>query len=447
MADPNFARLWLARTVSLVGDYAFRVALITYVISVTGSATVLALVTASLLVPTVVFYVLGGVVGDRVRSRRRVLVVTDSARFVAAGGVAVFALLSDSLIPLVALAIPLSVGEGFFRPASFAILPEIVDRERLTKANSANSIGQQIGIIGGPLVGGVLAAAVGPAAAFGFNAATFLCSAILIAGIRQPSRLARPDPAGGSSGSSPGGVLAEARAGLGYLRHTRWLLVTCLVGAGANAVFTGALAVAVPLVLAPGGTGQAEALGWYYALQGVGALLGAVLLARLTIVRIGIGLHGMMVLMATALVVVGLLGNLPPVYLSALAYGVGLHFFNSLFPTLLQSKVPSEILGRVSSFALLAIHGLMPVGAASVGPLAAATSPRVALVGTGLVVAVVCLLVMQHATIRTLRLDRPAADGASTPTPAGAAAPAGGSAGSEGADRPPAGAVTDHDER
>lgn len=406
LSDRNFARLWTARTVSMVGDYAFRIALITYVIERTQSPEILAFVIGILLVPTLIFYLLGGVAGDRARSRARILVVTDLVRLVAGVAMAAITLATGDLVLLVALAVVLSIGEGFYRPASFALLPELVAKDRLVKANSANSVGMQIAIIGGPLVGAGMAAILGPASVFAFNAATFLLSAALVAGIRPPSELARPEPDRTKTRSGPRGVLADVRGGLSYLLDVRWLLVTCLVGAAANAVFVGSLDVSVPLVLAPGGTEEAGSLGWFYALQGVGALVGAVILTRLVVVRLGIGLVSTLAMMAASLAAVGLLGAIPLVYLLPVFYGIGLHFFNSLYPTLLQSKVPQEMLGRVGSFTILSFQGLMPLGAVLTGPLAAALGAGSTLLIANLAVIGVCLVALVLPDIRALRTEQ-----------------------------------------
>src|SRR5262245_36151177 len=183
VAERDFGLLWTARTLSLIGDYTFRIALVTYVISVTGSAGGLALATTVLLLPALVFYLVGGVAGDRVRSRRRIMVGADLLCALATAAMAVVAG-SGRVWPVVALAVVIGVGDGFFQPAAFAVIAEIVPAGRRMAANSANSLARQLGLVVGPALGGFMVGFWSPAAAFTVDCVTFLLSAALVLAIR-----------------------------------------------------------------------------------------------------------------------------------------------------------------------------------------------------------------------------------------------------------------------
>ncbi|WP_017624874.1 MFS transporter [Nocardiopsis chromatogenes] len=434
VAERDFGMLWTGRVLSLLGDYAFRIALITYLITETGSPWSLAVAGAVLTLPSLVFYLYGGAVGDTADSRRRIMVAADAGRFAAVGAITAAVLLSAHPAVVVVLALLLGVGEGFFMPASFALLTEIVRKDRLVAANSANSVGQQIALIAGPMLGGVLIGALGAAAAFGFNALTFLASAVCILAIRN-ARSRRPeeaepaasadadtaDPAtvgtgdtgdgsGGDGGGDTGGngprkVLTDIAGGFGYVLGHRWLVVSFAVGMLANAVFTGSLDVTVPFVLSPGGVEEAADLGGFYALEGAGALLGALILVRLTVVRVGTGMFAMLAMMAAALLMVGVFGDHPGAFAMAVVYGVGLHFFNSLFPSLLQAKVPEHLMSRVGSIVFLAFNGLMPLGTLVMGPAVDAFGPLPVLMACGGAVAAMCAAAALLPSIRALRMD------------------------------------------
>jgi MFS family permease len=426
VGERDFGCFWLGRTLSLVGDYAFRVAFITYVIDVGRSATTLAVANAALLLPALAFYLLGGAVGDRVASRRHILIVTDLARFAATAGIALAAAGHGALVAVVALALLIGVGDGFFGPAALAYVPEIVRPDQLVAANSANSIGQQIGLVVGPLAGGLLVGFGSPALAFGFDAASFLASALLIMAVRHRPAPAT-EPAGPDAGAAEpaGSLLADVAGGLRYALTQRWLLISFAVGASANAVFAGNLDVTVPFIVSPDGLRGASELGGFYAMQGVGALVGAVILARLRIHRVGELLFGMLTMMGTALALVGVFGAGAGSYLMALAYGVGVHFFNSLFLTLLQEKVPSALMSRVSSVVLLAFTGLMPLGTLLMGPLVAGFGATHVVLATGAGIAAICLAAAFAPSIRALTLST----GTGTTTPADTGPEAGPAAG------------------
>jgi MFS family permease len=430
MAVPGFAFFWSARTVSLIGDYAFRVAFITYIISVTHrSAAALAVANAVLLVPALVFYLFGGVLGDRVASRRRVMIVSDLGRCAVTAAIVACVALHAPVAVVVGCAVCISVGDGFFMPASFAYQAEIVPPDSLTGANSAISLSQQAGLIIGPLLGGLLIGLSGPTVAFGFDSGSFLASALLVilipAALSGRRRAGTGDAIGqsdagtgeagtgdagtGDAGAGPPGFLADVLGGLRYVRVQRWLLISCVVGALANAVFAGNLDVTVPLIVSPHGTADARYLGIFYALEGAGAVLGAIILARLVIRRAGSLMFGMMAMMGVSLALVGVFGQSAGTYLMAVAYGVGLHFFNSLYTTLVQQKVPGSLLSRVSSVLFLGFGGLMPLGTLLMAPLITSFGAAATITVTSVVIGALCLLAALPPSIRLLTAGEAAA--------------------------------------
>ncbi|GLH99774.1 MFS transporter [Phytohabitans aurantiacus] len=406
LADRDFALLWSARALSLIGDYTFRIALITYIISATGSAAGLAVATTVLLVPALVFYVAGGVAGDRVRSRRQIMVGADLLCALATAAMALSAP-SGKVWVVVALAVLIGVGEGFFQPAAFAFVADIVPAEGRMAANSANSLARQIALVVGPVIGGSVAAFWSPAAAFAVNAVSFLLSGALVLAIRRDTATRATAPAGDArpSGARWRTVLADAATGVRYIAGRRALLLVFVVGSVANAVFVGNLDVAIPFVFSPDGVEQAARLGIFVTLEGVGAIAGAVLLARL--VASGRSPNLMLVLawMAASIAVVGFIGRHPSAYTAAIAYGVGLHFFNSLFMTTLHNTVPERLMSRVGSLTFLCFNGLMPLGTLLIGLLVVLLGARGAALWTGAGLVAVCLA--GTAALRLLPRDEP----------------------------------------
>ncbi|MYW17023.1 MFS transporter [Streptomyces sp. SID2955] len=434
LRERDFRHYWTARALSLVGDYAFRTAFATHIISVSGSASTLATATAVLLVPSLVFYLVGGAVGDRTRSRRAVMVGADLTRFVILLLVTGVTWWTSDLVLIVALAVLIGVADGFFQPVSFAYMLEITPKEKLVAANSALSVGQQVGLIGGPLVGGFMVSLVGASATFAFDAVTFLLSAILLLLVRTSRKTgeerrpgtAEPDPATeDAAGGEPvtgarrlrqvGADVAQAGR---YVIGLRWLLVSLVVGACTNAVYAGVLDVSVPLIMAPEGTSEGRSLGTFYALQGIGALAGAVVLAKLTVRRIGPALFLALALMALALAATGVIGGGAGALAMAFVYGMGLHFFNSIFPSLLQERVPESLLSRVGSLAFLGFNGLMPLGALLMGPLVTALDARGAAAWAGLAATLASLAALMSADVRRLTAQSPEPDTGTRPDPA-----------------------------
>ena len=284
-------------------------------------------------------------------------------------------------------------------------MTQLVPKPQLVHANSAISVSRQIGLIAGPVLGGSLVSLAGPEAAFWFNSSTFLLSAVLLALI--PARLvAKPPPPDENDKEAPGtrrGLLREIGDGVGYVAGVRWLRLTLATGAVANAVFAGGLDVLVPLIFTQTDATGATRLGLFYALQGGGALLGVLVLAHLAVRQVGWPLFGMIALMSGCLVLVGVFGNSWVSLALAAGYGLGMHFFNSLYPALVQATVPATLVSRVSSLEFVAFDGLMPLGVLLMGPLSESLGPRRALGVTGLAITAISVAVVFAPSIRVLR--------------------------------------------
>jgi len=179
---PGFRLLFFATAASGLGTWLAVIALTVDVFDRTHSATwVSALLVADFLPPIAIGLAFGPLV-DRL-SRRRLMIAADLVRL------AVFAALpfADSATTTVALAAVAGFATGFFRPASYAGLPNLVAETDLAQANSLLRSAEYLTMTIGTLLGGAIAAAWGPEVAYGLNAATFLVSAALIA--RIPARL------------------------------------------------------------------------------------------------------------------------------------------------------------------------------------------------------------------------------------------------------------------
>ena len=188
-------RLAAARLVSVTGGDAAYIALVALVYDRTGSslwvsAALLAMIgVGGLAAP------FAGMLGDRV-DRRRVLIGSDLTAAVLFLAIAFV----EEPWQLVVLAGLGAAAESPFIPTSTAAVPNLVtDASQLPRANSIIAMGKNLGMLCGPLLGGLLVATVGAQAAFVGNAATFLVSAALVATIRVPlqgrARRRRPSTA------------------------------------------------------------------------------------------------------------------------------------------------------------------------------------------------------------------------------------------------------------
>ncbi len=216
-------------------------------------------------VPVILLAPVAGVVIDRL-PRKTVLVAADVVR-----ALLVLALLfTTQLWQIFVIVALLTAAATFFNPAVNATLPTLLDEQDLLAANSVSwSTGRLVQIIGSALAAGMIAA-IGAEAAFVFNAGTFVVSALLL--LLLPVPPGRPVTARGWSG-----FVADAKEGIRYARHDRFVSRLVLVQALASLAVGATSALLVVLAeqhyqLTPGG------FGYFILAIGVGALLGPVLL-------------------------------------------------------------------------------------------------------------------------------------------------------------------------
>ena len=162
--------------------------------------------------------------------RRKLMVVADLVR---AG---VFAALpfATSSGQIVALAAVAGLATGFFRPAVYAGIPNLVSEEQLPAANAVLQTIENVSWAAGPVVGGVLTAAAGPDASYWINAASFVVSAVLVA--RIPARLLQSETA------LTRGHWTDLKDGFATVLRSRSLLAV-LVAWGLALAGTGAIGV------------------------------------------------------------------------------------------------------------------------------------------------------------------------------------------------------------
>ena len=186
----DFGLFWLAQAISRFGDPITLIALATVTYEETRSALFTALAVVIATVPTAIFGFFAGAIGDAL-GHRRAMFVSDVARVVLIGAVPVLMGLGSPLIAAYLCVFLAGIFGAVFNPARIAIIPQLVEPERLASANSTVASTDRTMEILGALAAGFLVANIG-VAAFYFDAATFAISALLLAGLRVRPRETHP---------------------------------------------------------------------------------------------------------------------------------------------------------------------------------------------------------------------------------------------------------------
>jgi len=359
---PEFRALWAAIGLSYAGSGAATTALTLYVQQTRGTGTAVAAFLIASQVPRLLGPLAGGI-ADRT-DLRTVLVGCDigqAAVFVAIATLPPFGL----LIALTALTTVLQTSYG---PARSAMVPNLVEPDELIQANALLGTATNLYVAVGPLVGGLLFAAIGPSAALLVNAATFLGSAGLTT--RVP---ATPPPA--DAEHEP--LLAAAGTAARFVWRDP-LLRTVTISLCLLVAFLAVDNVALVFLVRDTLGGSAFAYGLIEAVFGVGMLAGSFWILR------GAGggwapqrLYLLSCSLSSAASagsgVAPSLGVLAPVQAIA-GSGNGIEIVAG--ETIIQQRVPRGLIGRVYGFTSSATSLGLGVAMAGGGLLVDATSPR-----------------------------------------------------------------------
>ncbi|MFE6866061.1 MFS transporter [Kitasatospora sp. NPDC057692] len=364
LGERDFRWFFVGYATSLVGSSMAPVAVAFAVLDGGGGGSELGWVMAARILPIVLVMVAGGVVADRLGSRR-VMLAADVLRCAVQGAFAALLATGHASVPvMVALVAVWGLGEGVFLPALGALVPALVRREeRLPDANTLLGLARSVSTVAGPALAGVITAGFGPGAVLLIDALTYGVGALALA------RLSTAVPDGAGAGGGEDSVLADLRDGWGEFRSRRWLWVTTVQMALFNLLVWAPFLVLGPLT-AKHELGGARAWGLVMGVYGVGAVLGGLLmlgrrpgrpLAVATLATLG-----------WALPSAALAAGLPLLWTAAAALvaGAGSAVCGSLYESTLQSWVPKEVLARVTAFGALGAFVLGPLGLAAAGPLA-----------------------------------------------------------------------------
>ncbi|HMB18690.1 MAG TPA: MFS transporter [Gaiellaceae bacterium] len=360
---PSYGLLALATLTSGLGTWVAFVALTVDVFDRTDSATWVAALFVADFLPAIVIGFAAGSLVDRM-PRRRLMIGCDLLRF------AVFAALplAGSATGIVALAAVAGFATGFFRPAVYAGLPNLVSNDDLANANSILQTIENLAWAAGPIIGGLLVAATGPDVAYLINAATFLVSALLLAGI--PARLLQAATAAGR------GYWRDLVDGFALIRRSRALRtilvawsVVMLATAGANV----SEVVLAKEALDAGDFGFGLLVGATGVGLATGSLLAGSLLERRALASVYASSIGLLALGMIAAAVS------PGVWIAAAfvaVVGVGNGAAVVCNALLVQRGVPDELRGRAFTVLMSLNYAVLGLGMIAAGPITDALGAR-----------------------------------------------------------------------
>jgi MFS family permease len=328
----NFGLLWCGGLISLTGDRVLSTALPFYVYQQTGSTLATGGMILAAIVPRLLFGSIAGVQADR-WNRKHTMIAANVSRAVI--------LLALFLMPKITWMIYLVVFleatlSAFFEPAENALLPELVGEDKLLTANSLNALNNTLARLIGPPIGGALLGLSGLGSVILIDIASYLLAALLITGVEDSRSGTRRERRSDES---------MWREGLAMVRNQ----IAALFAITGLITFAGTMLdpLYVPFVndiL----QGDALVMGWLLMAQGIGGIVGGLVIGQWGHKLIPVYLLAGSAISAGLMLLV--VFNFPSLYLA-----IGIHFLLGLplvgtrtaIHTLLQMQIPDAYRGRI----------------------------------------------------------------------------------------------------
>ncbi len=391
LKNPNVAKMFFAYLVSYTGTAMAPIAMAFGVLELTGSTRDAAFVIAAPTLAAIGVLLIGGVVADRT-SRQRVIFSAEVLAMLAQLCLAGLFLSGTATIPLLAFFMLINgVAIAFHAPAATGFIIQLVDKEDLQTANALLGTARNGAMAGGAALGGVLVALFGAGITLLIDALSFGISALLVLSLTARTQI---PPAAAT-------VLQDLKLGWReFISHTwLWVIVLqfSLIVAAVESVF-GLIGPAVAKEL----LGGAVAWGFIASGFGVGTLVG--------------GLAGMHIRPKHPMRVASLLAlffavielslavplAVPWIVSAAFIAGFTGQIFGVLWYTTLQTKIPEQMLSRVSAYDHLGSIGLAPLGIVAAGVLYESMGYRFTLLVAAALIIVPTLLVLCVRDVRMM---------------------------------------------
>lgn len=376
MADPagplgrGYWRLWSSAGLSNLADGVFKTALPLIAIQFTTDPRLIAGVALAGSLPWLLFALQAGAISDR-HDRRRVMVGANTVRAALLGVLAV-AVATDAagIYLLYAVAFLLGICETLYDTSAQSILPQVVERDQLSRANSRlYSVELTANEFIGPPLAGVLVA-LGAALALAGSSAAWFLAALALFFLRGSFRTDHPRTST---------IRADVAEGLRFLVHHRVLRGLAILTGVSNLAGAAVFSVFVLFAVGPDSPmGLTEPqYGLLLTSTAIGALVGTFVADR---VERRVGRSPTLLIM----VLVGGGELLLPVFTTnpwilASGYvmvGMAVVMGNVVMVSFRQRITPDRLLGRVNSAYRLVAWGTMPLGALLGGAIADAFGLR-----------------------------------------------------------------------
>lgn len=400
----EYRLLIAAVSLSILAEGMFAVVLALQVIELDNNPVSLSIVMTCFGAALVAFVLVGGIAADRV-NQRTIIIGVEAVNVLTASAVALLGLVGALQVWHLAIgAAVLGTAAAFFFPAYSAVLPRILPAEQLLAANGVEGTVRPVFQRAvGPAVAGMLVGATFPALGSAAVAVLFGIGLTLLIATKPTAEESRPE-----TEDLRTHVLRDLRDGFVFMLRTPWLLWTLLFASLFVLLVLGPIEVLLPFIANNRFDDGARTYGFILAFFGMGSALGALAVSSgrlprryLTVMMAMWGLGSL------PLVIVGFTSSFTVMGAATFAVGVTDGAGMVIWGTLLQRRVPTQMLGRVSSLDFFVSLAFMPVSFAIVGPLSKVVSMQSIFLVAGIAPVVLAAVALYAAKMRQDELAHP----------------------------------------
>ncbi len=400
----EYRLLITAVSLAIFAEGMWAVVMALQVIELDNDPASLSLVATCLGVGLVAFLLVGGIAADRI-NQRAIIIASQAVNAVAVSAVAVLGLTGALQIWHMAVAsATLGIAAAFFFPAYSAILPRILPAEQLLAANGVEGVVRPVFQRAvGPAVAGMVVGATFPALGAVVVAVLLVVGLLLLVASGPMAKAPAQDP----DHERPR-MLRDLKEGFVFMLRTRWLLWTLLFASAFVLVVLGPIEVLLPFIATDRFADGERMYGFILAFFGMGSALGAIAVSSGRLPRRYLSvMMAMWSVGSVPLVVVGFTSSFTVMAVATFVIGFTDGAGMVIWGTLLQRRVPTEMLGRVSSLDFFVSLAFMPVSFAIVGPLSKVVSMQTIFLVAGIAPVLLAAVAMYAAKMRTDELANP----------------------------------------
>ncbi|MGG0153748.1 MFS transporter [Bacillus mycoides] len=384
LKNTNFLFLWAATLFSSFALAFFTFSQTWYIAKTLNLEASLGIVFVALSVPRLIFMIIGGALADKF-PKKNIMFYSNIIRAILVATILTWFIVGDVTLYTFALfALFFGLADAFFWSADGSILPELVEKSRLTQANSLTQMTNQASVILGPVLGGILIKFTNYETIFSITILLLIIAAILV----QKIQFTVPE-----KNETDKGMFTSIKEGISYVKESPFLSTFLICSAFLNLFLIGPMQVGFPLFVKNVLHGDSLQFSYLEASVGGGMAIGAVIVGLKNINRRrGLFCIIMMLLSGVFFLAINFSTVLWQALLAGMFYGVTIAMAIVPLMAMIQSTVKEEMMGRVMSLLMLSSMGFIPLSYAFTSLALGIGIPIVTVMKSGAIAVIVFVL-------------------------------------------------------